>query len=48
MKEKLLDFCEKALGAFTTLVGFALAVYIGLLGAGLMIHLNNYALSAFK
>lgn len=48
MKDKLLDICEKALGAFTTLIGFVVAVYLGLLGAGLWIHLHNYALSGFK
>lgn len=48
MKDKLLEICEKVLGAFTMLVGLLFACYLGLICAGLWGHLHVYALSGFK
>lgn len=48
MKDKLLAVCEGVLGAFTMLVGFALACYLAFIGVGLWGHLHMYALSAYK
>ena len=48
MKEKLLKIYDGVLGAFTMIMGGIVLTYFIVIATGLWMHLQRYALSAFK